>query len=311
VLSRNNIPSTKKISLARQQELMKKLNKRKIRWIVQQVKKREFGLYTIAKLYDITPQHARHVYSEYKNKKDIIFNRCGRKPKEILQEEEDLIISTYKEYPIGAVNMEELLKEKGKHIPHNRIHRIMKKHNLAITEPRKSKRRKWIRYERRHSNSLWHADWFDHNGENIILIEDDASRFLVGFGVYNNANAVNSSLTLKKSVNKFGKPKQLITDHGTHFMSLQREDCENPEPNKFQELLIKINIQHIKARVKHPQTNGKVERLVGTLRRYYKHFKDWNKTVKFYNYKRPHMSLTNGHLRTPYQAFLDKKRKDL
>jgi len=34
---------------------MKKLNKRKIRWIVQEVEKRETGLYTIAKTQNITP----------------------------------------------------------------------------------------------------------------------------------------------------------------------------------------------------------------------------------------------------------------
>jgi len=34
---------------------MKKLNKRKIRWIVQEVERRETGLYTIAKTQNINP----------------------------------------------------------------------------------------------------------------------------------------------------------------------------------------------------------------------------------------------------------------
>ena len=54
-------------------------------------------------------------------------------------------------------------------------------------------------------------------------------------------------------------------------------------------------------------SNGKVERLVQTLKKHKSHFKTWEKW--FYNFKRPHMSLYTDHLRTPYQAFLDKMRK--
>jgi len=55
VLSRNNFPSITQISSKTTLEPMKKLNKRKIRWIVQEVEKRETGLYTIAKTQNITP----------------------------------------------------------------------------------------------------------------------------------------------------------------------------------------------------------------------------------------------------------------
>jgi len=36
--------------------------------------------------------------------------------------------------------------------------------------------------------------------------------------------------------------------------------------------------------------------------------KTLDEAVKFYNEKRPHMSLENGKLRTPLQAFYEKKR---
>ena len=307
VLSRNKFLSRKKISLAEKQGYMKKLNKKKIEWIIREVSKGELSTYSIAKTQKITPRWAREVNKKFKDK-EIIFLKPGRKKKETKREEE-LILETYKEFPVGAVNMEKILDSKGKHIPHNKVHEIMKKNNLAVTEPRKSRKRKWIRYERRHSNSLWHADWFEHENKHIILIEDDASRLLTGFGIFNNANAINSVITLEKAIYRFSKPKQIITDHGSHFTSLAREACNNPGPNEFQVRLIKHGIQHIKARVKHPQTNGKVERLSQTIMRYFRHFKSWDKAIEFYNYKRPHMSLENGHLRTPYQAFLDKGRK--
>ncbi|MDI6655136.1 MAG: IS481 family transposase, partial [Candidatus Hydrothermarchaeota archaeon] len=66
----------------------------------------------------------------------------------------------------------------------------------------------------------------------------------------------------------------------------------------------------IKARVKHPQSNGKVERLFQTLLRLKKHFGSWERTVEYYNFRRPHMSLENGKLRTPHEAFIDKMRRN-
>lgn len=91
---------------------------------------------------------------------------------------------------------------------------------LAKDEPKKKNQRKckWVRYERRHSNSLWHADWTEKDGKQILLIEDDASRLLVGFGVFDNATAENSVATMKQVMEKYGVPKQVMTDHGTHFI---------------------------------------------------------------------------------------------
>ncbi len=113
---------------------------------------------------------------------------------------------------------------------------------------------------------------------------------------------------MKEAIDRYGIPKQIITDHGIQFTSLPREGCPNPEPNVFQKLLEEHKIKHIRARVKHPQSNGKAERLVQTLKRHKGHFITWERTAEFYNFKRPHMSLYNDHTRTPYKAFLDKKK---
>ena len=59
-------------------------------------------------------------------------------------------------------------KRHGIKIPHNRIHKILKNHRLASNDTNKQRRRKWVKYERRHSMSLWHTDWY--------LIEDDRWR---------------------------------------------------------------------------------------------------------------------------------------
>lgn len=100
-----------------------------------------------------------------------------------------------------------------------------------------------------------------------------------------------------------------MTDHGTQFTSLARESCPEVKLNDFQQFLKDAGIHHIKSRLKHPQSNGKVERVILTLKQLWKHFNCCHATVYYYNYERPHSSLENGSLRTPYQAFLDKTRK--
>jgi len=289
---------------------MKKLNQRKIRWIVKQIDKEERSVYRIAKIMNITPQWAREIHRIYHETGNYPFPRKpGRKPLAVSDEERNLIIKTRKDHPIsGALALEKILDSQGVHIPHNRIHRILKEKGLAIDEPKKQRRRKWIRYERRYSNSLWHADWFEQQQDQIILFEDDASRFITGYGVFRNATAKNSMLVLKQALQQYGIPRQLMTDHGTQFTSLARETCSDPRPNEFQQILQNYGIRHIKARVKHPQSNGKVERVGQTLQRLWKHFQCWDSAVFYYNYERPHSSLENGGLRTPFQAFIDKTR---
>jgi putative transposase len=289
---------------------MKKLNQKKIRWIVKEMDKEERSVYRIAKTMNVTPQWVREIHRVYHKTKQYPYPiKSGRKPRSISDEERTLVLDTRKEHPIsGAIALEKILDSQGVHIPHNRIHRILKEEGLAQDEPRKQRRRKWIRYERRYSNSLWHADWFEEREDQIILFEDDASRFITGYGVFTNATAENSMLVLEQAVESYGIPRQLMTDHGTQFTSLPRDTCTDPRPNEFQQILRSYGIKHIKARVKHPQSNGKVERAGQTLQKLWKHFQCWDSAVSYYNFKRPHSSLENGCLRTPYQAFLDKTR---
>ena len=72
----------------------------------------------------------------------------------------------------------------GVSIGHRRIHQVLREEGLALSEPKK-RGRKWIRYEREHSNSLWHADWHKVKDPRwkdqwLVCYEADASRFMVG-----------------------------------------------------------------------------------------------------------------------------------
>jgi putative transposase len=291
---------------------MRKLNQRKVRWIIREIKRGELSIYRIAKQQEITPRWTRELYRRYQESGNHPYpKQPGRKVMSVSEEERALILKMKQNHPVGAVSMEKLLRSQDIHIPHNRIYRILKKEGLVKDEPKKQKRRKkWVRYQRRHSNSLWHVDWFEENGEQVIIFEDDASRLVTGLGVFSNATAKNTVTTLRSAIQKRGTPKQIISDHGPQFTAMPRDSCSDPAPNDFQKYLEEHNIKHIKARVKHPQSNGKVERVYQTIFALKKHFGTWEKAVEYYNFERPHMSLENGALRTPYQAFLDKQRKN-
>ena len=192
--------------------------------------------------------------------------------------------------------IEQYLDEKNIHINHNRVHRILLEAKLAKEEKRKKNRRKLVRYERKHSNSLWHTDWFEFKGKQCIIFIDDASRFILSHGKFDNANTDNSLKVFRKGLN-YGTPKQVMSDHGTQF------------ENQFTLGIKETGSKHIQARVKHPQSNGKAERAIQTIKKLWNELGSFDKAVQQYNYKKPHMSLTNGKLRTPYQAFLEKQRK--
>jgi putative transposase len=304
VLSRNYFLLEKSID---DSAYMRKLNRRKIRWIIREMEKGERSVYMIAKLQNVTPRWVRELYRRYRETGQYPYpNKPGRKPLPISDEERRVVLEIRKQHPVCASTLEKILDKSGIHIPHNKIHKILREEELVRSEPRKQKRRRWIRYERKHSNSLWHVDWFEYQDKHILIFEDDASRFITGFGVFDNATARNAVYALDEAVDTYGTPKQLMTDHGTQFTSLPRESCPNPEPNVFQERLKEYGIKHIKARIKHPQSNGKVEKASDTIAKLHHHFRNWDRALEYYNFERPHMSLRIEKLETPFQAYIRK-----
>ncbi len=69
--------------------------------------------------------------------------------------------------------------------------------------------------------------------------------------------------------------------------------------SRFEGSLEALGIRQVLAGVRHPQTNGKVERLHGEIQRRLHEFEDMmmrksdptDLFMKWYNYDRPHMSL--------------------
>lgn len=87
---------------------------------------------------------------------------------------------------------------------------------------------------------------------------DDRTRLITSYGLFKSATAENTIALLKTGINCFGKPKAVMTDHGTQYYA-SRPECKQ-EKTQFRIALDAIGIKHYVARVNRPQTNGKVER---------------------------------------------------
>jgi hypothetical protein len=84
---------------------MRKLNKKRVRWIIKQMQLGQLSVWQIAKQQDVTPRWVRKLYQRYLETKQFPFpNRPGRKPTPIPVQTQRLVEETYKTMPIGAVN---------------------------------------------------------------------------------------------------------------------------------------------------------------------------------------------------------------
>ena len=119
----------------------------------------------IALLQNVSRSRVRQIWCHYKITRRVpIFAKPGRPPRSITNEEISAVIGTYKEYPCSAVVLETILdKRHGIKIPHNRIHKILKNHRLASNDTNKQRKRKWVKYERRHSMSSFVSNIFAIN----------------------------------------------------------------------------------------------------------------------------------------------------
>jgi putative transposase len=84
-----------------------------------------------------------------------------------------------------------------------------------LEESKKRGRRKWVRYERTYSNSLWHVDYKQlPDGAWLVIYEDDASRYIVGYGISVDATSKHAVEVLKEAIRNHGKPASILSDRG-------------------------------------------------------------------------------------------------
>lgn len=288
---------------------MYKLSFEKRVWIVKQVLK---GMPRIkaALSQRVSDRTVRELIQKYRlygfdGLKDHI---TGRSETVLNQNAVIIILDLRKQFGYGACRIEQILKQHGFAISHRQIEKVLVRNGMVEPNIKKQRPRKWVRYELPYPNDLWHTDWsFDpYTNSQLSVYIDDRTRLITSFGLFKNATAENSIALLRSGIAEYGKPKAVMTDHGSQYYA-NHPNAEQ-ENTLFRQALDPLSIKHCLARINRPQTNGKVERF---FRTYKEEFATGSFTsivdfMRHYNENRPHMSLL---YKTPKQVWEELKRK--
>ncbi len=289
---------------------MYELNFEKRVWIVKQrLKGISPSILALSqKVSDSTVRKLIRVYKEYgwEGLKD---HKTGRPESMLHRNAETFILDLRKRFGYGACRIEHLLKNKGFNISHRQIEKLLLRNGLIEPNIKKQKPRKWVRYELPNPNDLWHTDWsYDpFTQKQLSVYLDDRTRMITSFGIFRNANAENTITLLKAGIAYFGKPKSIMTDHGSQYYANRPEASQ--ENTQFRICLDILGIKHYVARVNRPQTNGKVERFFLSYKTEFAtgSFIGISDYIKHYNGARPHMSL---NYKTPKEVWSELKKRN-
>ncbi len=273
-------------------------------------KNRGWTTYQARKIAGISVRRVNQVWKQYQETGELpeVGKNNGRPRKPIQEWERRMVKKSYRKYRVSASTLMRLIKrDHYTHINHNRVHTILLELGYAKAKGKKDVRKKnWIRYERRHSLTAVHIDWYyDLVKEKwVFAVLDDASRYLLALIEVDSATTDASIDGMKRAL-KYGNIKQCISDHGTQF--IKQEGMKSG----FKDFLKTEGIKQILCRIKHPQSNGKVEKWFDLYKNHRHAFKSDKAFIRWYNEIRPHRSLRFDELETPHQAFLRKMKAEV
>ncbi|GAB2648214.1 IS481 family transposase [Kribbella swartbergensis] len=205
------------------------------------------------------------------------------------------------------------------------IDRILFRHGLLRSRPRKRPRDSYVRYERPGPMQLWQMDIVGGiqlvntlTGElreaKVVTAVDDHSRYCVIAKVVERATARAVCLALAEALVRFGVPEEIITDNGKQFTDrFGRNGARNGEV-LFDKICRRNGIAHRLTAPASPNQNGKVERFHGTFRPDFLDAADPFTSVELaqaavdtyvaeYNTNRPHQALDQNTPVTPADRF--------
>jgi len=267
----------------------------------------------VASVQNVSVRRVEQLYAQYKRDGCIpSLRKAGRHRVEVTESERLAVRDAVKKFGVGACYLEGVLKRfYGIGMHHMRIYQVLREEGLLASRARRYVRRKWIRYEREHSDSLWHTDWYEieasiYKGRYLIIYEDDASRLIVGYGIFDSPSSENAVKVLDETIRKHGRPTSILSDRGSSFYAVEAE-ARVKGLTKFELYLMRNHIKQILSGVSHPQTNGKLEKLFDTIEKgLAKGFSPIDECVRWYNTIKPHGALDLKNAETPIEAYYRK-----
>ena len=240
--------------------------------------------------------------------------RPHRSPNATSQSVVATLIAERAQYPYwGARKIRRRVRDVSVGVPSERtVGRILKRHGLISPPPVPADSGQ--RFSRSEPNQLWQIDykgpvrgvWGAHSVPLVVL--DDASRYLLGLWSLSNKTLALTWPRLWDLFGAFGLPDALLSDNDSTFGG-------RSGPSQMEVRLMRLGIDVLHGRAYHPQTQGKVERLNGTLEReLIRHYEfgeaeqlqtDLDLFRRRYNFERPHEALG---LEVPARVYRPSRR---
>jgi transposase InsO family protein len=177
------------------------------------------------------------------------------------------------------------------------IKRIIREQGMARKVKPRGKRIKWVRWQRKHPNSLWqidHSDEQDEAGHWTLSVLDDCSRYSLALIKMKAVTTPAVTAILAQLIAVHGAPREILSDNGSAYGGKSKH-------SKFDRWCRRRGIRHIRAGVHSPTTCGKVERLFKTIDQEIAFANNDQELFRLrYNHYRPHSSL---HGKTPAEVF--------
>jgi transposase InsO family protein len=222
-------------------------------------------------------------------------------PKQSSEELQQRILELRQKHGWGALKLQVLLEREEREVSVATINRVLARHGAI--RPEDSHRPAFRRCERSAPNQLWQMDFKglkEHTAERHgtvypLSILDDHSRFLVGLFVLHDPDGASALQCLRRAFEPYGLPEAMLMDHGTPWWSTSN----GHGLTHLTVALMKQGIRLYFSGIRHPQTQGKVERMHRTMQQALERdgagFPGWEAwTEQFrqeYNQVRPHQAL--------------------
>jgi transposase InsO family protein len=163
----------------------------------------------------------------------------------------------------GARKLAVLLEREGLTVPPATVHRVLLRQGLVRLEDRRSPATG--RFQREQPNQLWQMDFKSPKGWDQpvgpLSVLDDASRYAIALDGIGTTRGEAVRERLETSFRDCGVPDAMLMDHGCPWWNPQAAGGWT----QLSVWLMKQGVRLYFSGVRHPQTQGKVERFHGTL----------------------------------------------
>ncbi len=226
---------------------------------------------------------------------------------------EQAVVQMRLHYPDwGARKLRVVLSREGVELPRNTIHRILLRHDLIRDANQRSSTPQ--RFERKQPNQLWQMDFKGPKGwpqpVGPLSVLDDHSRYLIALAANGNTQGEPVQRQLEEAFQRCGVPEEMLMDHGSPWWG-------HLSPLGHTRLSLWLMRQGIRlhwSRIRHPQTQGKVERFHGSLQRALERrgvpqqsLQAWLDKYRWeHNHVRPHEAL---NMKTPASVWSPSQRR--